>query len=104
MAIDRRPEQRVAGDRHALVYFVSVVVGLGSSGRADFQNWRPVTASSATASSAVPVYMMPSTTSGVFSIFDVIGMVDPLHLQILDVASVDLVSGLNGGFRTLLSK
>ena len=31
---------------------------------------RPVTASRATASSAVPVYMMPSTTSGVFSILD----------------------------------
>jgi hypothetical protein len=41
---------------------------LGSSVRANFQYCRPVTASSATTSSAVPVYMTPSTTSGVFSI------------------------------------
>ena len=69
MAIDRGPEQRVAGNRHPLVHFVRVVVRLRD--RADARassTARPVTASSATASSAVPVYMMPSTTSGVFSI------------------------------------
>ena len=43
----------------------------------------------------VPVYRTPSTTRGVFSIFVgssglIDGVVDPLHLKILDVVAIDL--------------